>query len=68
MLKSKKGSVRMLSGDFYTHSWQLVFTPLDNAEIQKFLNLINNAEGVAGRILTDSEIMRWVNVMLDGGA
>lgn len=57
VLRSKRGSVRMYEGSFYSQGWVEVYIPLDIAEAQAYCNEVSRLEDFNGRMLTVQELM-----------
>lgn len=65
---TKGGSVKLMDGTFYSRKWNPVFTPVDNREQVRFIQLVEDAEEDEGRPLTDNELVEIADDIYRGVA
>lgn len=54
------GSVRVIEGIVYDTNMEIVFIPLTQADLKKYLDAVTAAQAKAGRHLTNRELCRLV--------
>ena len=56
MEKSRAGSVSLSDNVFYNTDWEVVFTPENGEQEEKFMDVVNQTESFVDRRLTPSEL------------
>jgi len=49
-LVTDNGSVRVLSGEIYDNTWNLIFTPKNNLEFREFIDRVEQEEQTKGHL------------------